>query len=549
MKRSKIKYAVDIGNSSIKWITYRSSWKGIEILDARIQTLPQEYLLLRDEKEKIKVMAETLDSLLAGEGGHPRRDITVSLPADNTIVRYITLPNIPPSKIDKIIRFEAEQQIPLPFGDVEWSYTVLPLRKKREVDVVITAARKELVRQLTEVVSAHNFRIASFEPGQLMLADLVKMQGVEREGTIMLDLGARSIHVCMFCNGVLWGRTLRFGMFKITRRIAERLRVPMSEAEKRKIRCGLSPESASGTADAPDADISSEQKTVLKGVIEDVLYEVVNELSRTVSYYLSVMRGAVFNRIYLTGGGANITGIAPFIEKNLGVKTCVADLTKKIFPHPHLKDRFAYDKNYYSVVLGAASLDAVSRQLSTNLLSKDIREKREVRYFAKNYIIFFSLICAALLFLFASLRYECYVKQRNQHKLTKRFNVIEQAEARQREIEQEIHRDVDQLKIVEHNLDRREFFVKLFNAVEQALPENVWFESLSYEYAERRMVISGRTSGTLDDIHVFTHSVRALDFVKEVNFDAASIEEKDAQGAEERLFSLTVVWYGKEGQI
>jgi len=535
MNKPKIRYALDIGNNAIKFIKFHYLWNGPEVMDARIHNLPQDFLSLPTEREKVAALVTALDVLLSGED-ISEKEIVVTLPADLTVVRYITLPNIPPSKIDKIIRFEAEQQIPLPFAEVEWSYLVLPLRKKREVDVVITATRKEVVHAITDKLRQFNFYVTSFETGQLMLANLAQGYGYDKSGTILLDLGAKSVHVIMFFKGALWGRTLRFGMFKMTRVISERLHVSMTEAEALKKRYVFSKENGSATNDA----VSPEQDRLLHSIEEDVLYEIVNEVSRTISYYLSVMRGAVFSTICVTGGGANIKGVTQFFEKNLGIQTEIADFTKRITLHSHLQDRFGIDKNYYSVALGAAHFYSGKQRLSTNLISEKIREERVVGVYKRRYIFFFAILLCSLVMILLALKFECGLKESKVDKLQTFFNGVQESERSLKKIEKNLVQKGNRLLVVEQGLEERVRFTALLGELQKELPDDVWFESLHYDRKNHTLMLSGKTTGTLEVIHTFRDSLHAISFVKEVKFDAASIEEETHEDLVLRYFSLTI---------
>jgi type IV pilus assembly protein PilM len=535
MSKTKIQYALDIGNYSIKYVKFQTTWNAVEILDARIHVLPQENLSLSSEQEKMKIITHSLDVLFSAEDTTVMKELVVVLPADLTVVRYITLPNIPFSKIDRIIRFEAEQQIPLPFHEIEWAYAVLPIRKKREVDVVITATRKEVIDLLREKLSVFNFNVLSFETGQLMLANLALQYVQEKSGTILLDLGAKSVHVILLCRGVIWGRTLRFGMFKMSRAVSERVHIPLKDAEILKKEYHAIPTDQVTLG----IDMSEEKKTVLYEIEEDILYEIVNEVSRTISYFLSIMRGAVFNKILITGGGANIQGAASFFEKNLGIPVSVAPMLESISAQPHLKERLVIDKNYYSVVLGAAALSSFSGALSTNLINSSIREQRVAAVYKKNYIFFFVILFATLSVIVLSLVVQVRMKEKKVAMIEEQVSNIEKNEKELKQLERKIIQKNKQLMVIDAALDERDFFVSFFAMLDETLPADIWFESISYTRDTRTFQISGKTVGTLDLVHAYRDTLSSVPFVRDVQVDAASIEQKQDE-YNYRFFSLTI---------
>ncbi|MBU1863517.1 MAG: pilus assembly protein PilM [Candidatus Omnitrophica bacterium] len=533
MKSTKTIYALDIGSSSLKFAKCERGRKGLTIRKAQIYSLPLEFNKAQTEQEKIKGWIDALAKMLQEEKGGRQKKIVVSLPADLTFVRYITLPKIPVSKIHKIIRFEAEQQIPFLLSDVEWSYEILPSPKK-EVAIVIGAAKKKFVEELTKLLASFHFRVESFEASQLVLYNLAQMYEVGKSGTIIVDIGMQSTQVVILCKGLSWGRTLWQGSFRMTKLIAEQLKIDIGEAEKLK------------RARMHDGSFLMAQKNkkvahdIVDGIIKDNLYGIINEISRTMSYYLSIMRGAVFQKIILTGGGTAINHIDTFFEKNLGIKTEIADYTSHVIIPPHLKDHFSTHKNLYHIILSLACGYRHKRALHVNLLSEELRQKRVIEAKRGRIRFFFGGIVLILLMVIVNFNFELLIKQNREETLQKQFKQIGLKEDYLNVIEHAIAIDADRLALLLRKINERVFLPKVLKDIEAILPHTIWFDSLEYNQENKILIISGRATETLEDINHFTNQLRTLLYVHDVTFDAANIEEETSGKKPLRVFTIRV---------
>ena len=414
----------------------------------------------------------------------------------------------------------------------------MPSRGKKVVDVVIIAAKKKLIGALTDIIQSFNFRVESFKAGQLVLCNLVKYYGLEKEGTLLIDLGAESTHILMFYKEMYWGRTLHLGTCKMTKLIADELSIDIKEAEKMK-----KTQAQDGTfliTQKKERGIAGGTSHVVIRAIEDVLYEMVNEVSRTISYYLSVVRGAVFNRIILTGGGANIKHINAFFEKNLGLKSQIGNFIPRVTLSSYLEGRFNYDKNFYGITIGIACSYRFSKALEAPLLSQSLREERVVEVRKERFHFFFLIMIFILFTLAVNFTYEYSVKQKKERLIKTQLAHIEKNEKQLKRIENDITIDKNRLMLLAQRNDEREFLLRLLQEIEALLLDNVWFDAVEYKKDNQTLIISGRTTETLADINNFQSALRGLNFVHDVTFEAAHIEEETLDGKPMRIFTVNV---------
>ncbi|HEX5739942.1 MAG TPA: pilus assembly protein PilM, partial [Pilimelia sp.] len=126
----------------------------------------------------------------------------------------------------------------------------------------------------------------------------------------LVDIGAQSTTVVVHVNGApRIVRTVPRGGAEITEAIATRFGIPGSDAEALKCRVGLH------LHEGPEA----------AELIRDSLRPLVNEIRSSFTYLSSAEQQTDVRRVALTGGGANLPGLAEMLRVQLEMDVVLAD--------------------------------------------------------------------------------------------------------------------------------------------------------------------------------------------------------------------------------
>ena len=113
------------------------------------------------------------------------------------------------------------------------------------------------------------------------------------------------------------------------------------KAEKTKLERGTKSLDASNASDENSFSIQVAEKTIFTNFVE--------ELRKSLRYYMKTNPQAYFNKIYLTGGGANLIGLKDFISTNLNSEVELLDPFEKLTLKDSLENPYQY-----SVAVGCA---------------------------------------------------------------------------------------------------------------------------------------------------------------------------------------------------
>lgn len=295
-------WGIDIGHTALKAVKLNKTTEGLEI--DQVAYIPMEGG--DNEEERPDQVRAAVKMFLSR---HPIRKerVVVSLPGVHAFSRFIKLPPVDPKKINEMVVFEAQQQIPFPIEEVMWGFHIIEetVNTGEETEVGIFAARRELLLAFLSELKENGVSPDVVTVAPLAILNFVKYNTELKEETVILDIGAKHTDLIVVKGDRFWIRNLRIAGTDVTQALAERFKIPTAEAEKLK-RKG----STSKNADK-----------IFKSM-ESVLKDFSGEIHRSISFFKSQAKEVKLNpkRMLILGDGAKLKNIRGFFEKELGFK-------------------------------------------------------------------------------------------------------------------------------------------------------------------------------------------------------------------------------------
>jgi type IV pilus assembly protein PilM len=292
-------WGLDIGKSALKAVRLRFSNEGLEI--TAVEHIP--YPVDEDEDERQEHVTDALRTFLTKHKLGSDK-VVVGLPGLHAFSRFIKLPQVEKSKVGSLVRMEAQQQIPFPIEEVNWDFVRIEREYApgEEIEVGIFACRRELVDGFLADLHQSGIR-----PDVVTIAPLADYNFIrhntaeEQEGaTLILDIGAEHTDLVIADGERFWVRPLRIAGKDITKALAERFKVPFSEAEKLK----------------RDASKSQQAKKIFS-TMEPVLKDLVGEVHRSVGFFKGQAEDLDIKRMVLLGDGAKLKNVTKFFQEQL----------------------------------------------------------------------------------------------------------------------------------------------------------------------------------------------------------------------------------------
>lgn len=309
---------IDIGAGSVKLVELEKTSEGIQLLRAKFFDLTQH----ADQEKRDALIKTSIEGLLRTEKIRGGKSV-VSLSGQSVFIRFLKLPKIQKGKIDKIIKYEAQQQVPFPLEKITWDHQIFGAAGGPEEDVLFVAAKKDIVETTLGYLSDTGLDVELVDISPLALLNAITFNEPLKRG-IIIDIGAKATNLIIVEEKGFWGRSILIAGDEMTHAIATKLNIPFDKAEELKKREGMVL-SADMPSDLPPT--SKEVANILSPVLSDLVASIVQSLE---FYRTKQNRDLPFNEVILSGGGSKLRGIENFLAKNLGMQIRRANLVQKI---------------------------------------------------------------------------------------------------------------------------------------------------------------------------------------------------------------------------
>src|SRR5213595_1410907 len=125
-----------------------------------------------------------------------RADVNYAVPAQSVFARFVKLPALEVEKIDKIISFEAQQNVPFPLDQVVWDYQLVGGGMGEQIEVVIVAIKRDLLDQINNTIEESGLRTRIVGVASMALYNAFRYNYPDLEQcSLVLDIGARTTNI------------------------------------------------------------------------------------------------------------------------------------------------------------------------------------------------------------------------------------------------------------------------------------------------------------------------------------------------------------------
>ncbi|MGI5181459.1 type IV pilus assembly protein PilM [Dactylosporangium sp. CA-152071] len=242
------------------------------------------------------------------------RKVALGVTHQQVVVRETSVANLPAKEMRKALPFQVRDALPLP--PEKSLIDFYPLEDPGSADTVrglLIAAPKEPVLAAIRAVEAAKLHVARVDLASFAL--LRAASRLDEQVEALVDIGAHATSVVVHHDGEpLIVRTIPRGGNEITRTVADRLDVPLEQAEEVKCRVGLRTDTDGRTASA----------------LKDAVRPLINEIGSSFAYLTAAGRQARVSRLALTGGGSMLPGLLEALSAQLHVEVIAVDPVMRV---------------------------------------------------------------------------------------------------------------------------------------------------------------------------------------------------------------------------
>ncbi len=246
------------------------------------------------------------------EMGIKNGPVNYCVAAQSVFARFVKLPLVEEEKIERIIAFEAQQNVPFPIEEVVWDYQLVAAGGDEQIQVALVAIKSDLLEGINTAVEETGLQTNIVDVATMALYNAFRYNYSDvTDCSLLVDIGARTTNLLFVEPGKIFTRSVPIGGGSVSAAIAKEFNEPIGAAEFRKKRDGFV--SLGGAyAEPSDPDVARVSK-----MVRSTMTRLHAELMRSISHYRAQQQGNAPARVLLCGGTASMPYMREFFHEKL----------------------------------------------------------------------------------------------------------------------------------------------------------------------------------------------------------------------------------------
>lgn len=308
---------LDLGRSAIKWAQVGLIGGAPHLIAVGMR--PVQALAALPEPQREQELAEALRQIATQQD--LSGPVVLSLPLEDVGLRLLKIPALPEREMAQAIRWQLEQGLPAQVSLAEFTFDSVVLQEiaaEGETRVLVATAPRQRVMGLVERARRAGLQpvAVDIDPFAVAACLLWQRRAAPQETVLVLDLGGASASFSVVTKGQLaFSRSILTTGQLLTQAVSDHLRVGRDEAETLKHTHGLSSETAE-----PGALVARALASPFENLIVDILHTF-----KSFSHQMTQSQIQRFDRVWLSGGTAQLPGLAAWLQSRVGVPVELMD--------------------------------------------------------------------------------------------------------------------------------------------------------------------------------------------------------------------------------
>ena len=262
------------------------------------------------ETDRNRQISETLSAMMR-DLGIKNGPIDYAVSGQSIFARFVKIPFVDQDKIERIVAFEAQQNVPFPIEEVVWDYQLVGSEADK-IEVVLVAIKADLLDGINAAVEAAGLQTRRVDVAPMALYNAFRFNYSELTGSsLVIYIGARTTNLLFIEPGKVFSRSIPIGGSSITSAIAKDFNEPFGAAELRKKHDGFV------SLGGPEMETSDPDVARVAKLVRSTTTRLHAELTRSISFYRTQQQGSRPERVFLCGGTASTPFMREFFHEKL----------------------------------------------------------------------------------------------------------------------------------------------------------------------------------------------------------------------------------------
>jgi type IV pilus assembly protein PilM len=412
---------------------------------------------------------------ILAELGIKAGNVNYAVPGQSVFARFVKLPSVEEEKVERIISFEAQQNVPFPIDEVVWDYQLVGGGADEQIQVVLVAIKSDLLEEINNTVEESALQTTVVDVAPMALYNAFRYNYSDLGGcSLLVDIGARTTNLLFIEPDKIFSRSVPIGGSSITAAIAREFDEPFSAAEYRKKRDGFV--SLGGVyAEPTDPDIARVSK-----IVRSTMTRLHAELMRSISHYRAQQQGAAPERVFLCGGSSSTPYMREFFHEKLQLPIEFFNPLRNVAAgDPAMVDEISRSAHVLGELVGLALRAVTTCPMELNLRPASVVRRQELEKRRPYFVLAAACFVLALLGWGAYYLRAAHVTQHATERLQEKIDAMRGAEAQLDKVRKQVASLDSLASPLIDAVNDRGFWIEILEDLNARLPkEDIWITEL-----------------------------------------------------------------------
>lgn len=332
---------LDIGSSSVKMLEVKGRGRSLRVLKAGIAPIA-ENAVQGNIVQSPGSIADAIRTLIE-EHAIKTTNVITAIPGPSVIIKRANFPAQDPKELQETILFEAGNFIPESLENVNLDYQVLEQEEKADnVDVLLVAVRKDVINSYVDAINEAGLTPVVADVDYFALENMFELNYAPEPNEIvaLINIGAHYTLINIMKGGrSAFTGDVPVGGQQFTDILSRELRVSTAQAEDAKLTGILT-------------GYSSED---VERIIASASEQLLDEIQHALSFFSSGSTDEQISTIYLSGGTAQLPGLAANMSQRLSIPVEVSDPFRNVSINDQDEEFVRQTASSFAVSVGLAT--------------------------------------------------------------------------------------------------------------------------------------------------------------------------------------------------
>jgi type IV pilus assembly protein PilM len=255
-------------------------------------------------------------SQMVREAKIKNHSVATAVSGHSVIVKQISMPTMSEEELEVTMESEAAQHIPFELTDVNLDYHILDVKENGNMDVLLVAVKKDKVTNFTSALSMAGMvaSVMDHDPFCVQNCYEYNYQPAPGATVALLNVGASVTNINVVKGTTpLFTRDVSVGGNQYTDALQKELALSFEDAETAKL--------------GRNASVTDDRRMPVLQSVSDIIRL---EIQKTFDFFRASASGEHIERLYLSGGSAQVPGLTDMLRQEFAVPVELMDPFRRI---------------------------------------------------------------------------------------------------------------------------------------------------------------------------------------------------------------------------